>query len=648
MKFLLFGETLTQKFHLKNFSLKYITLIAFLFSSSTFAQQELFISRNILPAYEKGTRSYDGKPGEKYWQNSSEYKIEVQVDPSTYLIDGSEEIIYHNNSPDTLKKILLRLYPNIFKKGSARDYQTVPEAINDGVFVKKIIIGNDTINLSDKNIYSVRNTLSTINLKNYIPPKSSIKLSIDWNYNISVQGRLRIGVYDSTSVFVGYWYPQIAVYDDISGWDQNDYSGQEEFYNDFAEFEVNITMPNNFGVWATGTLQNPQEVLAEETFKKYSSAKLSDTVIRIISKDQLNSKDLFNSDKSKNTWIYKASKVTDFAFAFSDHYLWDGLTLMLDSLSNHSVFIQTVYPSNSPDFHEVAEISKELIKYFSTTMPGIIFPFNSFTAFNNGRSSGGMEFPMLINDGSPQLRESTVNLTSHEIAHQYFPFFVGTNEHKYAFMDEGMAVLLPFKYMEKLTGDNKRLTRTVSSYKSIAGTENDIPPIIPSLSLTYSAYRNSAYDRPSIAYEFLHDMLGEELFIKCLQEYINRWKGKHPIPFDFFFTFNEVSGKDLNWFWIPWFFEIGYPDLSIDKASVNDGKVEIIIKKIGLLPTPINITIYFEDGSNETIYYSAEVWKYENTSFQIVQESNKIIKEIKLGSNLIPDVNSENDLIVIH
>lgn len=625
-----------------------ITTILFLLSIQSFPQEKLFIPRNIQPAYEKGTRSPDGKPGAEYWQNSSEYKIDVEIDPSSYLVNGAEKIIYHNNSPDTLKRIVLRLYPNIFKKGSARDYSIIPEGVTDGVSLTKLIIGSNEINLENKSVYRVINTIAIVYLAEYIPPKTSLNLSIEWSFNISSKATLRMGVYDSTTVLVGYWYPQIAVYDDIDGWDYYNYGGQEEFYNDFSSFDVSITLPNNFGVWATGELQNPEDVLSEEIYQKYLQAQESDSVVRIITSDYINSSSIYNNNNSRNTWRYKANSVTDFAFAFSDHYLWDGLRTIADSISNYSVFVQAIYPIDSPDFHEVAEISKKLITYFSNDMPGVKFPYPSFISFNNGRSGGGMEFPMMINDGSPDILENTISLTAHEMAHQYFPFYVGTNEKKYAFMDEGWAVMLIFKYMENLTGFNSRLARNVAVYQDLAGTEDDIPGIIPSLSLAYTSYRSSAYDRSSIAYEILRDMLGDKLFLKALQEYIERWKGKHPTPYDFYFTFNEVTDQNLYWFWKPWFFEIGYPDLALDKVNVQEGKAIIKIESLGTIPVPIKLTVYYEDNSSEVIYFKANVWKNSDRTFITEVVLTGTLKEIKLGDINIPDSNSENNLYLVH
>ena len=621
-----------------------IIILSIIFISQSFAQNQLYIPRNIRPAYLNGTRSYDGKPGPGYWQNSSDYKIDVEVDPSTYFIKGNEIITYHNNSPDTIKIIVLRLYPDIYKKGSARDFSVSPEAINNGMLIEKLVIGKNEIDLEDKNVYNNLNTISIIKLSDFIPPESLVNIKASWDFYMTPKTRLRMGVYDSTKILVGYWYPQIAVYDDVDGWDFNIYSGQVEFYNDFSTYDVSVTLPNNFGVWGTGQLQNPEEVYSEKVYQKYLQANHSDTVIHIITPDDFSS--TFKNDIDKNKWEFKAENVSDFAFALSDHYLWDGVAVKLNEDKN--VFVQAIYPSDSPDFNKVADIAKNLVNYYSNDMPGVAFPFSSFIVFNNGREGGGMEFPMMINNGSYDIYEYTVSLTAHEMGHQYFPFYVGTNEQKYAFMDEGWANFLSASYMGKTTEFNSRLARSVAVYENNAGTENDIPEIIPSLSQTYTAYRSGAYDRSFVAYEILKETLGDELFKKTLEEYINRWKGKHPIPYDFYFTFNDVTGQNLNWFWKPWFFEIGYPDLAFDKVSVNNDKATIQIKNNGIIPVPVKLTVEYENDSSEVFYYNADVWKEGNKTYKTEIELKGSLKQIKLGDVFIPDSNRENNLYIVH
>jgi hypothetical protein len=317
------------------------------------------------------------------------------------------------------------------------------------------------------------------------------------------------------------------------------------------------------------------------------------------------------------------------------------------------VFISAVYKKESLDFYEVAGIAKKSVEYFSENLPGVIFPYPSLTVFNGG-SSGGMEYPMMVNDGSFSSMTATFGTTSHEIAHQYFPFFVGTNERKYAFMDEGMAVMLPMNLQELAVEGNFPRERNTSQYENLAGKEMDMPPMIPSVLLKGQTYRVASYNRPGLAYYFLRDALGNELFNKALREYIARWNGKHPTPYDFFCTFNNTVGKNLNWYWLPWFFERAYPDLGIKTASIGDGKVHVIIEKKGAIPIPIKLTIVQnlnpEGGytAGNIIYKTAEVWESGNSEYLIDYKVPGISGNITLilGSPDIPDAYKTNNIFI--
>ena len=282
-------------------------------------------------------------------------------------------------------------------------------------------------------------------------------------------------------------------------------------------------------------------------------------------------------------------------------------------------------------------------------MPGIAYPFYGLTAFNSGRRGGGMEFPMMINDGNSSSLNASLRLTAHEIAHQYFPFYTGTNEKRYAFMDEGWAVFLPLELQEKNTDDGReRRISTVINYQNFAGKETEIPPMIPSFFLTSTPYRNAAYNRPSLAYYFLEDLLGKDVFVNTLQEFITRWNGKHPTAYDFFFTFNEVTDQNLNWFWKPWFFDRGFPDLNIDKVKHLEDGYEIIVNKIGIIPVPVRLIIYFDDNTEEGLYFSAAVWKDGIDEYVVKFKTDKNIIEVDLGGDDIPDSNPDNNKIIAH
>ncbi len=617
-------------------------IITFIFTSvftnNIFAQNNLYMPRNIKKAYDNGTRSYDGKPGKNYWQNSSDYKINVKVTPSTRLVEGEETIIYHNNSPKDLDRIVFRLYQNRNRIGAQRSRNISKKAMTDGDIITKMVIAGNEVDLKNKIKVIDRGTNLIVKLDSLLDSKSSLEIKVNWNFTIPNQSRGRMGTYDSTSFLIGYWYPQVAVFDDIDGWDMIPFTGAQEFYNDFSNFDVSVTVPNTFAVWATGILQNPSELLTEKFLSRYNNAHKSDSVIKIVNVDDLKNGGIYNSKNKFNTWHYKAENVPDFVFSMSDHYLWDAVGLTVGKNTSRRIYIAAVYKKESKDFYDVANIARQSINFFSTKIPDVAFPFPSLTVFN-GR--GGMEYPMMINDGSTDSKGRTVGVTSHEIAHQYMPFYMGTNEKKYAFMDEGWAQMLPFDFQTKVGKVNAR-KRNNRFYNFMAGTEMEMPLMIPSNLLNGLSYSISAYARPGQAYEYLRNFLGDELFLKGLHAYMNNWNHKHPGPYDFFYSFNQATGKNLNWYWKPWFFERGYPDLGIKKVEKDGDSYKITVEKVGIIPVPIRLTFVDALGNDTTITRTAAVWE-NNTEVLVEAKIKGDIKIINLGGDAISDVNSKND-----
>jgi Peptidase family M1 domain len=560
------------------------------------------------------------------------------------MLFGSETITYYNNSPDTLKSLVIRLYQDIFKLGNLRDFSAKKEAINEGVILSEIVVRGQVVDTSSNITKRRYGTNLYLKLDEPVPPHSEIDLAFKWNFIIPHETTIRMGAYDSTSFFIGYWYPQMAVYDDIDGWDYNNYGGQQEFYNDFSNYEVEIKVPNTFTVWSTGLLQNPDELLTEKFLDRFNSAHNSAEVVKIVTEEDLDEGNIFNNSSSHNVWKYKADTVTDFAFALSDHYLWDAATTVVDSSTMRKVFVQAAYKIESEDFYDVARIAKKAVEFFSFEMPAVPFPFPSLTVFNG---SGGMEYPMMVNDGSAKSLAGTVGVTSHEIAHSYFPFYMGINERKYAFMDEGWAVMLPYDFQERMAEDNDPRKRQMFGYQRYAGTEQDVPLIVPSVNLKRATYRMYAYARPGAAYEILRDALGDKLFLKALHNYINNWHGKHPIPYDFFYSMNEGSGKDLNWYWKPWFYDFGYPDLSITKVVIDGIDINVTVKKEGNIPIPVKLTFIYSDSTESVLYKDASVWADGNDEIILKERTTKTIDKIKLGDEHIPDVKYKRNTYII-
>jgi hypothetical protein len=619
--------------------LSFFLIIAF--TTAVFAQSGLYMPINIKKAYDNSTRSYDGEPGDNYWQNRADYKIKVELNPKNRTLDGNETIHYQNNSPDSLKNLNLKIYQDLYKIGTLRDFPLDSSDIHRGAVIHYIKVNGDSIQLSGEESEIKRlASILRIKLEEPLPPGEDLILDLGWETILPGKSRLRMGAYGDSAFFVAYWFPRIAVYDDLDGWDRYPYTGTQEFYNDFGDFEVEVTVPGDFIVWATGLLQNMDEVLGDKFIDRFKEASSSDSVIHIVtSADYLNGPVPLQNEK--NSWRYKASNVPDFAFATSNCYLWDATSLIVDEETDRRVVVDAAYRKNSEEFYEVARIAKESIKYLSEDMPGYPFPYPKLTVFNG---SGGMEFPMMVNDGTTTTRARTIRLTSHEISHTYFPFFMGTNEKKYAWMDEGWAVMLNFDFQNRMTDGSNQISREIRTYSLIAGREIDLPMMIPSIYLKGKSYRNASYSRPAIAYNLLRKIMGDEKFKDALHLYLDRWNGKHPIPYDFFYTFDQINGEDLRWFWKPWFFERGHADLAIKDVISRDNETEVVIERVGLLPVPIKMKIAYADESEEIITHSAEVWKDGSIEFRVTIDHEKEIESIGIGDKYIPDINQKNNI----
>ncbi|RPH33976.1 MAG: hypothetical protein EHM93_03100, partial [Bacteroidales bacterium] len=405
-------------------------ILAILFSQA----QELYMPKEIKKAYTEGYRSNTGLPGKHYFVNKSKYNINVSFDPLTAKLKGWEEITYFNNSNDTLQSLLIKLYQNLYMKGAVR-YTTIDSNdVTDGVRVKIIKLNQKPYAESLK----ARGTNMTVKLPSALLPKDSIKIELSWELHIPKKTTIRMGKYDETSYFIGYWYPQIAVYDDISGWYFQTYNGQHELFNEYADYRVSIDVPKNYIVWATGVLQNPEEVLNDNILKKYKQALESDEAIPVISEDDLKSRNLTKG----TSWRYKANYVNDFSFALSDHYLWDATSIISEEGSNSRIIINSAYKANSTNFKHVAAITHKLMQEFPNFI-GRSYPYPSMSIFNGG---GAMEYPMMVNQGEEPDYKGAMFTTSHEVVHSFFPFYVGNNQEKHAWLDEGITTMIPMEF----------------------------------------------------------------------------------------------------------------------------------------------------------------------------------------------------------
>ena len=614
-------------------------IVTFSFFSITKAQTSLYIPRNVAKAYAKGTRSMDGKPGKNYWQNHGFYNITVNVNPPNRSIKGSEAITYVNNSPDTIRNPVLKLIQNIHKPGAERYFDAGEDYLNTGIHIDKITVNGKEVSLSPA-YYA---TWQSFKLNKPLSPKSSINLNIDWHYDIVTNPFGREGALDSTTFFLAYFYPRIAVYDDYKGWDRMPFTDAQEFYNDFNDYTLTVNAPKNFIVWSTGTLQNANDVLQPAYVTKLTKSYTTDDIINVATAKDLATKNV-TTQKNINSWKWTADNITDVTCAISDHYVWDASSVVVDKETERRSSVQSAYKDSATDYHYMVQWGRHSLEWLSNNWPGVPYPFPKTTIV---QGFADMEYPMMVNDNTNADTATTRFIVEHEIAHSWFPFYMGINETRYGFMDEGWATT--FEYLIGVADMGKE--KEESAYKEFRvdqwtndySDEEDLPIITPGNILNGAALGNNEYGKASLGYLAAKDMLGDNMFRKCLHAFMDRWHGKHPIPWDFFYTFNDVSGKNLNWFWSNWYFSNNYIDLAIESVKTNSNGYDINIKNIGGYVAPFDLIINYDDGSNETIHQTPAIWSDDQLKASVNIKTKKKIKTVDIDGGIFMDADTSNN-----
>ncbi len=620
---------------MKRLSLSFLIL---LISLGVFAQQKLQVPQEIQNAYLKGTRDVSGKPGLNYWQNFADYDIKASFDPQTRKLIGKVEILYANNSPDTLKKLHFKLYPNLYKKGVLRKAKINDRDLGDGVQISAFKVEGEVI-------VSTAIVMDGTNMQVEIPflaPGKSTKVLIDYTYVLNKGSHVRTGQVDEGSYFIAYFFPRISVYDDIDGWNIFPYTGDEEFYNDFCNFKAELTVPKSYVVWATGNLTNADQVFQKDIAKRIKKAETSNEVVDVITQYDLDSYSVTKGTHS-NKWKFEAKNVTDFVFALSDHYLWKSTSLVVDSVTLRRTRVDAVFNPTHKDYVEVIDFASKTVEAMSFNFPKWPFPYSHQTIFDG---LDQMEYPMMANDNPVANREDAITLTVHEIFHAMFPFYMGTNETKYAWMDEGWATLGEWLISPMIDSTMVDLYG-VAQTGATSGTKNDSPIVTLTTELKGSGSFTSSYPKPGMGYLFVKDYLGDSLFTKALHHYIKQWQGKHPMPFDFFNSMNEGSGKNLNWFWQRWFFDGGVTDMAIETVTKNEKGYVMVIRNKSNLPMPVDLLLEYTDGSSDKLHETIGVWEQGDAKITVQATTGKQLKKVTLGSSHVPDKNRNDNVFKV-
>jgi hypothetical protein len=595
--------------------------------------------RAVQEAYRKGTRSPDGRPGRNYWQNRARYSIAITALPPDRTIRGSEEITYFNNSPDTITNPVIKLFLNIHKPGAPRGGGARPDYLTSGVHIDSVKVNGQTTTWPGN-----ERTFTNQRLRLPAPllPRDSVRLSFTWHFDISKRSG-REGMIDSTTWFLAYFYPRVAVYDDYNGWDTMDFTDGQEFYNDFNDYDVAITVPANYVVWGTGTLVNPAEVLQPAHFNRFTESLTSDQTINVTTKADMSAKTV-TTQAPRNTWRFRAANITDVAFNLSDHYVWDAGSVVVDSSTRRRASVQAAYNDTAADYRHMVRFGRNALDWFARNWPGLPYPYEKTTIV---QGFAGMEYPMMANDESYADTVFSKFVAEHEILHTWFPFYTGINESRYPFMDEGIVTALEYLVNTASLGQERAIAFfqefRVSGWIEDPSPLADFPIIAPADGLGARAWGDNAYGKAALGYLALKDLVGDAAFRKGLVAFIDRWKGKHPIPWDMFNTFNDVTGQNLNWFWDRWFFTNGYIDLAITAVTRMGSGYTVSIDNIGGLPVPLDIRVTFADGTSEVIHQTPAIWAAGARLANVAVQTPKSVQSVELIGGIWMDADSTNN-----
>lgn len=586
------------------------------------SENELTLPRHVQGAYALGSRSFDGNPGPNYWQNESVHDISVQVTPPDRRVTATETITYTNNSPNPLPALAIRLYLNARLPGAIREDIVSEDFLTDGIVIDRFAINGEDVPWEP--LALPIETVKVVLLDEPLPTGESIDLAFDWHFDLALESD-KEGVVDPTTFYLAYFFPRVSPYSDTDqslvspGWDlaEYTYTAGREAWNDFADYTVDVTVPKDYVVWATGELQNPDEVLQPEAAERLAASMSGDEVITVATPEQLAAGEITAQDDTV-TWRWQADDVNDFVLGLSDHYVWDAGSVAVDPETGRRVGLEAAYPAEATENEAVVAEMQDIVAFASTSYPGVAWPYPKATLFVGGADE---EAPMMANDEASadafagQVPESygVGMIAAHEFFHTWMPFYLGTDERRYPILDEGMTTALEYLYGVESIGKadmDAAYTAVRSGYLVTPIPGADIPAITPADALRSpisSAY--NAYGKGSMAFLALHDLLGEEGFRAGLQEAIARWAGKHMLPWDLFNTFDDVTEEDLDWFFHNWFYEPNYVDLAVDDVVERNGRYRVRVANLGGFAVPFDVLVEYADGTTDAFHETPEVWR---------------------------------------
>ena len=580
-------------------------------------RRDIPITNAIRRAYAAGTRDSTGRPGRNYWQLKTDYAIRVRLDAATQRLTGTETITLRNESPDTLRSISMRLPLNHFLFETPRAAPWVPSENTDGMPVTRLLVDGKEAQLTNP-----KSTVARITLATPILPRGTATIELDWNAKLPGgpgTGHRMTQRWGDTLFQPTQWFPRVAMYDDLRGWDTELYLGPSEFYNEFGRYDVRITVPGGWIVSGTGVLQNPEEVLTPRARERLSRVLESDANTTIVGPDEIGPGNATAAGKEL-TWHFAAENVNDFAWATAKKYVW--LATRATIPGKGPVPIHMVHlPGRAPQYANAGQAARHALEFYSKLW--FPYPFPQLTLQDG--PSAGMEYPMVIN--------SNQGAADHETGHQWWPMTVSNNETWYGWMDEGFDQYMNILSDADAAGQVPRLDGLGQAYGRNAGNESEPPMMWNANYAGPNSYGFTTYSKTPLMLSMLGGVVGDSAVQRAHREFGVAWMWKHPSPWDWMFYMNRALEQDLGWFWNAWLFGTESVDGSVTGMRAVGPRTFVIVRQSGQMPSPVVLQVklaatgpairpmrnaVMTDSLTAVVTWPVDVWFGGNRTFEAV------------------------------
>ena len=584
-------------------------------------------------------RSSSGSPGPDYWQQHADYTIKAALDTGTTEISGSVEIRYTNNSPDTLRYVWLQADQNLYRsnsKGSAlfpADSRWGVRGFQGGYTFTNVRVNGSSVEPR------INDTMMRLDLPTPLAPRGGrATITLSYSFRVPEHGSDRMGR-DSVLYEAAQWYPRMAVYDDVRGWNTDPYLGQGEFYLEYGDFDYAVTVPAGYVVAGSGVLQNANEVLTAEQRQRLATASRTASVVQIITQAEAAAAKGQRKTGTR-TWRFRARNVHDVAWAAAPDFRWD-------ATSWNGILTQAYYefPKAGKAWESAAEQTQWSIRQYSE----LFFPFPWPQATSVAGPVGGMEYPMFVmvhyGSADPTSIFGTIN---HEHGHEWFPMIVGSNERRYAWMDEGINTYINAFALEARYPGQSAYPPYLKNWADIMAQGIQSPLMTAPDNIDPAALGAIGYRKPAAVLLTLRNhVIGPQAFDNAFREYIQAWAFKHPTPGDFFRTIENSTGEDLSWFWRSFFYTTDVLDIGIDSVSMraSDGQslAKISLHRMTSVPFPVRFRVAYADGTTQDFLLPVSIWS-RSTRFDAVVPVRATVTGVRLWPDpSVPDWNPAND-----